>query len=174
MFDHLYHMADFSVLFAVHCESQQPGLHDPGKKEHTMKSLKQQLMAVAIFAALACTGLHAQSLDMRATIPFDFHAGDRLMPAGEYIIHENGPVVFLREADSGRPAPILLTIGADRLDSQEAHLEFNHYGSEYFLTAVWNSFTRDGRRMLPTNREKELAKRGDVPLQTTVALARSK
>jgi hypothetical protein len=38
---------------------------------------------VVIFAALACTGLHAQSLNLRATIPFDFHAGDKLMPADE-------------------------------------------------------------------------------------------
>jgi hypothetical protein len=139
-----------------------------------MKSLQQQLMAVAIFAALACTGLHAQSADMRATIPFDFHAGDRLMPAGEYIIHEQGAVVFLREADGGRLAPILMTIGVDSLDRQEAHLEFKHYGNQFFLTEVWNSFTQNGRRMLPTSREKELAKRGDVPLPTTVALVSSK
>jgi hypothetical protein len=110
-----------------------------------MKSLKQ-LVVVAFFAALACAGLQAQRVDMRANIPFDFHAGDRVMPAGEYVIHQQGALVFLREADGGRPAPILMTIGVDGRVSQEARLEFNRYGSDYFLTAVWNSFTQDGRK----------------------------
>jgi len=139
-----------------------------------MKSLKQQLMAVAIFAALACTGLHAQSMDMRATIPFAFHAGDRLMPAGEYVIHEQGPWVWFRAADSGRPSPIFMTIGLDGQGPQQARLEFNRYGNEFFLTAVWNSFTKDGRQVLPTAHEKELAKRGDVPDKSAVTLTGTK
>jgi hypothetical protein len=139
-----------------------------------MKSLKQFIL-VTTFAALACTGLRAQSVDMRAAIPFDFHAGDRLMPAGEYVIHGQGAVVFLRGTDNGSPALALITIGAEGRDpSGHARLEFKRYGNEYFLTAVWNSDTEDGRQLLPTPRQKELAKRGNVPAQSTVALTSTK
>jgi hypothetical protein len=139
-----------------------------------MKSLTQFVVA-AIFAALACTGLHAQTVDMRADIPFNFHAGDKLMPAGEYVIHGQGPLVFLRESDSGRPAPILMTIGVSgRYAARPARLVFNCYGNEYFLTTIWNPFTQDGRKVLPTAREKELASRGDVPLHAEVLLAATK
>ena len=72
---------------------------------------------------------------MRATVPFDFQAGDRLMPAGEYVIHEQGMLVVLREADSGRLAPILMTIGVVSSNPREAGLDFSHYGNEYFLKA---------------------------------------
>src|SRR5271170_4206907 len=98
-------------------------------KSHT------RLVAVAIFAALACTGLQAQTVDLRAAIPFNFHAGDKLMPAGEYVIQERGPVIWLRDADSHRPAFALMSVGAAGWNrSPNSRLEFNQYGNEYFLT----------------------------------------
>jgi hypothetical protein len=136
--------------------------------------MKSQLVVVAFFAALACTSLHAQSVDMRANIPFDFHVGDSLMPAGEYLIHGQDGLVFLRGTDGGRPAPILMTIGVDRKDPREGQLEFNRYGSEYFLSAIWNPFSKDGHKVPQTARQKELAKRGDVPVQTEVTITSSK
>jgi hypothetical protein len=139
-----------------------------------MKSFKY-LVFVGAFAALACTSLRAQSTDMRATVPFDFHAGDRLMPAGEYVIHGQGQLVYLHGEDGAIQAPVLMTIGvSSRNPYRQARLEFNRYGSEYFLTAIWNSFTEDGRRVLPTARQRELAKRSDVPVQAEVTFASGK
>jgi hypothetical protein len=139
-----------------------------------MKSLKQ-LILVTTFAALACIGLRAQTVNLIAAIPFDFHAGDRLMPAGEYSIHEQGSLILLRGADNGSPAQALLTNRTDdRSPSRGGRLEFDRYGNEYFLTAVWNSSTQDGHQLLPTARQKELAKRGNVPAAATVALTGTK
>jgi hypothetical protein len=140
-----------------------------------MKSLKH-LVAVSIFAALACSGLHAQSVDLRATIPFDFHAGKTLLPAGEYLIHGNGPVVWLRAEDHSTPAFALMTIGADSgIDrSRQARVDFNRYGNEYFLRTIWNPSTEGGRQLLPTAREKELVAHGSVPARTAVAVYSTK
>jgi len=139
-----------------------------------MKSLKQFIL-VTTFAALAGSGLHAQTVALKAAIPFDFRAGDRLMPAGEYVIHEEGAVVYLRGADNASPSFALLTNRTEgRTRFQQDRLEFDHYGNEYFLTAVWNSVTQDGRQTLPTPRQKELAKRGSVPSQATVAITSTK
>ncbi len=139
-----------------------------------MKSLKQ-LIFVTTFAALACTGLRAQTGNLIAAIPFDFHVGDRLMPAGEYSIRGEGALVFVRGADNGSSTLALLTNRTDdRSPTRGNRLEFDRYGNEYFLTTVWNSFTQDGRQVLPTARQKELAKRGNVPTQATVALRGTK
>lgn len=130
---------------------------------------------VAVFGALACAGLHAQSVDMQANIPFDFRAGDKLMPAGEYVVHGEGPWVILRSEDSSRQTPILMTIGVIATgDRQEARLNFNRYGGEYFLSAIWNSFSENGRQLLKSARQKELAKLGGVPSPAAVALVSSK
>ncbi len=129
-----------------------------------MKSLKQ-FVVVTILAALACTALHAQSVDLRATIPFDFHAGARLLPAGEYVVQEQGAVVILKSAGHGGPASIFLTNGVtSRMQPRSARLEFDRYGAEYFLTAVWSPFSANGRVVPKTNRQKEFARRVDIPL----------
>jgi hypothetical protein len=138
-----------------------------------MESLKQ-LAVAAIFAALACAGLQAQNVDMRASIPFDFQAGDRLMPAGEYVIHESGPWVIFNHVD-GKATSALLTFGASGGGpAQDARLDFKRYGSVYFVTAVWNSSTHDGRQVPRTAREKELAKRGNVPIPAEVTIVSTK
>jgi hypothetical protein len=140
-----------------------------------MKSLKH-LGVVAIFAALACSGLHAQSVNLRATIPFDFHAGKTLLPAGEYLIHGDGPVVWLGAGDNSKPAFALMTItAAAGLDShQPARVEFNRYGDEFFLRTLWNPSTAGGRQLIPTPREKELVAQGHVPARTAVAVYSTK
>jgi hypothetical protein len=140
-----------------------------------MKRL-MQLVLLATFAVLACAGLHAQSVDMRATIPFDFHAGDRLMHAGEYVIQERGPWVILDDVDA-KASGAVMTFGASGrgpAHAQDARLEFNRYGGEYFLATVWNSSTADGRQVPLTARQRELAKRGDVPAQATIAFNSTK
>jgi hypothetical protein len=127
---------------------------------------------VAVFAVLAGTGLHAQKLDMRATIPFDFRAGNTLMPAGEYDVYRHDHWVVLRLVDGGKPSTAFLTNGAIAADPvRDARLEFNRYGNAYFLTTIWEPFSHDGRQVPRTSREKELAKRGVVPVQTAVVLA---
>jgi len=138
-----------------------------------MNSLKH-LATATIFAALACTGLHAQSFDIRATIPFDFHAGTTTLPAGEYVIHEQGPLVWLRGAVGGTRSPIMITIATTGRELQHARLNFNRYGSDYFLTTVWSSSSLDGHQLVQTAREKEIAKRGGVPARVVVNLASSK
>ena len=138
-----------------------------------MKSHKQ-LATVAIFAALACTGLRAQTITLTANIPFDFNAGSKLMPAGEYQIQEEGHLTFLHGIDNGNANVVLMTANGDRATSQEARLDFHKYGNRYFLATIWDSQTPEGRRVPPTAREKELAKRGEVPTQTAVNLVNTK
>src|ERR1700733_2963031 len=135
-------MADYFPLRAIHGHRSHLGSCSPGKKEQNMKSLKN-LVVASIFAALACSGLHAQSVNLRATIPFDFHAGKTLLPAGEYLIHSDGPVVWLGAGDHSKPASAVMTIGAAAsLDShQQARVEFNRYGDEFFLSSIWNPST---------------------------------
>jgi len=134
-----------------------------------MKSLKQ-LAAIAVFSALTCAGLHAQGVDLRATIPFDFSVGQASMPAGDYEIRGQGTVVLVRRTDSGKPATAMVTtIGADRPDrSGTARLEFHRYGGEYFLAAVWYPDTVGGREVLQTGREREMAKRLGAAVEATV------
>jgi hypothetical protein len=135
-----------------------------------MKSLTQSLV-VAVLSALACTGLHAQTVDMKVTIPFAFQAGNTLMPAGDYLIHEQGPVVVVRARDgAGRVTSLMTNSTFDPGQPGNGQLRFDRYGSEYFLTEIRNPSSHNGRQLPPAAREKQLA-RGGRPVQGAVVLA---
>ena len=139
-----------------------------------MNSLKQ-LIAAAGLAVLACTALQAQKVVLKATIPFKFSAGQKLLPPGEYVIQEETGYIVLNHEEQGKrtDAVILLTFGATTAarSFEGGALSFNNYGGEYFLTKIRNPHSTEGRQLPATAREEVLAKRGGVPVQTTVALA---
>ena len=120
--------------------------------------MKRLCLATGLFAAMACAVLHAQTVDLRANVPFDFRMGETLMPAGEYVIHHSAGMLTVR-AQSGPPTAIFqLTLPASRQDgSTKGALVFNRYGDSYFLAKIWAPDSRSGLSLLTSKREKELA-----------------
>ena len=58
--------------------------------------MKRLILATGLFAAIACSGLQAQTMNMRASIPFDFRVGTAVLPSGEYLIqHKDGGVLLI-------------------------------------------------------------------------------
>jgi len=135
-----------------------------------MTSLKQWFV-LTIFSALACSGLNAQIVNMRANIPFDFHAGDKVMPAGEYQIHGEGTWVTVHPVNGGKPVTTFTTISAVGADpNRAAQLDFQRYGDTYFLKAIWKGHSADGRELVPEASEKKLAKQAK-PARTVILVA---
>ena len=46
--------------------------------------MKRLILAAGLFAATLTASLHAQTMDMKANIPFDFRIGNAAFPSGEY------------------------------------------------------------------------------------------
>jgi hypothetical protein len=133
--------------------------------------MKRLPLATALFAALAFASLHAQTIDMNAKVPFDFRMGETLMPAGEYVIHHAAGLVALRGQNGVHAAAMNLTLPASRKDAPtKGALEFNRYGDSYFLAKIWAPDSRDGRALIRTKREKELASRVALTQTATLAL----
>ena len=116
-----------------------------------------QRLIAGMFLALVCASLYAQTMNLQATIPFAFRAGEKAMPAGEYTIRHSAGSLILH--NQGGPSVILLTNAASRANvPNDARLSFNRYGERYFLSSVWTSDSRDGREILRGRAEKELAR----------------
>jgi len=128
--------------------------------------MKPLALAAGLLAAVAFPGLYAQTIDLRANIPFDFRVGETLMPAGEYLVHHSGGVLFVREESGRRKAAAALTIAEIRPNAPaQGALEFSRYGEAYFLAKIWSAYSQDGRALLKTALEKEFASR--TPLVQT-------
>jgi hypothetical protein len=92
------------------------------------------LLAIANFA-MAGTSF-AQSNGVRATVPFDFTVGDKLLPAGTYTIKEQSQHVIVIQNHDKPIAMLSLVDGDSNRSPNGGKLKFHRYGSQYFLTEI--------------------------------------
>jgi hypothetical protein len=112
------------------------------------------------------------------TIPFDFHLGNKPLPAGNYVVSRSfGSDDSILSIDSASHSHRLFfptTARSERAVPAEAGLVFNRYGSQYYLAQVWRSggqivlslHKSRGERLL----QRELAENGSTgPVQVLAA-----
>lgn len=135
---------------------------------------KAVVIAISLFVLAAVTPLSAQTAWMRMQVPFQFLAGDNLLPAGEYEV-ELAPTLnrmTIRPMDGS--AGLFLPIGATqltRLTPDKGKLVFYKYGSHYVLRRVWNSDSVQGFELPKSNTEREMAKATAQVEQASVRLS---
>jgi hypothetical protein len=124
---------------------------------------------------LAVAPLYAGSIlnhEMTVSVPFGFVAGDKFLPAGDYSVQvnqERGTVVLRQEDQS--PLMILTIRKESRSVPQRGRLVFQRYGTNFFLSEVWNQDNATGQALTPSAAEKEMAHR-KKPEQILVVQAR--
>ena len=100
----------------------------------------KHIFATALLAAaslMAPIGLPAQSRQ-QATIPFDFTVGQRLLPAGTYVIRPLGRGVIAVRGWKGNDlvsATTLIT-STNEVSRNPDTLVFHKYGDQYFLSEI--------------------------------------
>jgi len=122
---------------------------------------KLALMVVVTVAALAISSvpapLVAQSVGMRVAIPFDFHVGNKTLPAGDYIVYKQGDTIQLSDSN-GHSAFVLSNAVKNPTVNAENQLVFSRYGEESFLSEVrWLGYS-DARGVIKSTNEIALAK----------------
>ena len=134
--------------------------------------MKRLILAAGLFAATLTASLHAQTMNLQATIPFEFRIGSMVLPSGEYSIRHSAGVLFVQQTSGAHKGGAFLTVGEDRPAGAKAAgtLLFNRYGSTYFLSKVWSAESMEARTTLKTSRERELASRIRMPGTAAVSL----
>jgi hypothetical protein len=134
--------------------------------------MKRLILAAGLFAATLTASLHAQTMNMQATIPFDFRIGNTVFPFGEYSIRNSDGVLFVRQTGGDHKSGIFMTVGEDHPETSTstATLQFSRYGDSYYLSKVWTPESKVARATLKSPHEKELAGHIGMPGTTSVAL----
>jgi hypothetical protein len=131
------------------------------KKENSMRKQVISVAAALVLSIVAAAQCGAQSVGVvQVNIPFDFQAGNRTLPAGEYRIErlsaEMEGIQLIRQSD-GKAATLVTTLPSESKDkTASARLVFYRYGSEYFLAEIWTDGTH-GRHLHQSAREREMA-----------------
>jgi hypothetical protein len=132
-----------------------------GKLEEAhMKFTKCLLTVSAALAGMVLVvdlPLHAQSLAMKVTIPFEFHAANKTLPAGTYIVERRGDAIVISDG-KGSIAAALANPVANKAYKVDDMVVFNRYGDTRFLSEVrWRGYST-ARGLRETPAEHKLAK----------------
>jgi len=129
----------------------------------------QVLTALTLVAWLMVPATHAQSIMLKADIPFNFVVGDTQLPSGEYHVKQLRPGVIQVQDKVTRSSAIVMTTGVQTgKTSDVGKLVFNRYGDNYFLSRIWEPSSIMGRQLPKSRLEREVAVNFALG-QTTVA-----
>ena len=134
--------------------------------------MNKKLLLIALALPLLMTAAaSAQTVHLKATVPFDFIAVGTTLSAGEYDIQSVGAeekVLVIRNRNSTK-AILVFSTSAEALNAASStKLVFHRYGDRYFLSQLWVEGDKLGRQVTPSSEENELAM--DSPQSEVVVL----
>ena len=97
----------------------------------------KQITALALFSIAGFVSIGqamAQDHAVQATIPFEFRAGNKVLPAGTYTI-ATGTDNLIVITKHNQPA-VVTVASRDGRESRKQELVFDKYGDRYFLREI--------------------------------------
>lgn len=128
----------------------------------SIHSRKAGLAAFAVAALLYAAPVSAQTHLMRVNIPFQFAAGNEVLPAGEYeVVLDPFARILLR--NSAQTSFIALSAKSERGSGSNLSpgaLWFDRYADTLFLIAAWTPGHEEGKTVRPSGRLAESMRAG--------------
>jgi hypothetical protein len=126
---------------------------------------RQYWLALFIAAAFALTiipTVQAQIADgIEVNIPFQFHAGNVKLPAGQYRIHplDDSDLTVMEISSVDGSTSALFQVEDTKTDSTPAKTEliFNKYGDRYFLAKLFEEGSSSGSQVPHSRYEKKIS-----------------
>ena len=135
------------------------------------KHAYQLLTAFTLVAWLMVPATQAQSIMLKANIPFDFVVGEKRLPSGQYHVKSLNPVLTQIQGNDAHSTAIVLTTGMQAAKiSDVGKLIFNRYGDQYFLSKIWVPSSDMGRQLPKSRFEREVAQRFSDGGTTVIAV----
>ena len=131
---------------------QTIGNSRPGRKVVRPQYLLSLFTALAFALAIHPSKGQAQVTDdLEVKIPFQFHAGNAKLPAGEYRIHmldsSDLSIMEISSADGSASALFQVQETEAKATPNTNELIFNKYSDQYFLEKVFDEGNPDGSRI---------------------------
>jgi len=141
---------------------QTIGNSHPGRKVVRPQYLLSLFTALAFAFAIHPSKAQAQVTDdLEVNIPFQFHAGNAKLPAGEYRIHmldsSDLTIMEISSADGSASALLQVMDAEAKTTPNKDELIFNKYGNRYFLADVFEVGSSTGSQVLESKYEKRVS-----------------
>ena len=127
--------------------------------------MKRNLLIAAALALLGITAASAQTVNVKANVPFSFTVNRATLPAGEYSLKsmdEQGAALAIRDLNSKTTNLVISNPCRSSKSASQTKLAFHRYGNHYFLSQIWTEGSDAGRELLPSAGEKEVARNSSM------------
>ena len=134
-----------------------------------MLALAAAVTVVTLICVANPVAVQAESRQLKANIPFDFHVGARSFPAGTYTVRLMASSVIQVRDEAGKVwmTEMSLPIWSDDRNPN-SRLVFNRYGNDQFLTQIlWPGYNQ-GQGLIKSSLEREAAT-NSIETRRTVA-----
>src|SRR5579859_3464331 len=124
--------------------------------KHNFMRFSVVMSAIAFFTITSAQAQPSEKLSV--TIPFDYYAGGKVLPAGDYIVSDGiaTGVMMLRSRTQGQTVLLPTHNVASSRPQVDAKLIFHRYGNRYFLSEIWSEpGSVQGYGLSPSRAEKE-------------------
>ena len=130
-----------------------------GGVQQFLSFLLLPVFALTIFAGKASAQIVG---DLDADIPFQFHVGNKELPAGKYRIHVQDDsdltVMEITSVDGSTSALFQVEDSDAKSAPAQSELIFNKYGDNYFLSRLYDAGNPSGSQLAESRYEKQLSK----------------
>jgi hypothetical protein len=135
-----------------------------------MKNLRSVFFTLTVL--LLATAAQAQQTKVKANVPFDFVAGDRVYSAGEYTLksmNDSGVPIRIDGDLEVKAAIIPSSPCTGNSAATLTKVVFHRMGDHYFLYQVWIEGNSTGRQFPKSTEEVQLAQNHEKPEIVIVA-----
>jgi hypothetical protein len=138
------------------------------RREET--KMRGNILITVALAMLATMAASAQTINVKATVPFSFIVGRSTLSAGEYSLKtmSNGQVLALSNREA-KITELVLSNSCESLTASKTKLVFHRYGDRYFLSQIWTEGNNRGHEIPISQREKETARNSSIQQVALVA-----
>jgi hypothetical protein len=100
------------------------------------------LLTIGTFVLFATTFAYAADTLVKGNIPFQFKAGDKVLPAGQYEFASDnqGRIVTVRSTPAGSSTMVMVftrLAAGIHTTATDSHVVFDKVGDTYTLSEVW-------------------------------------
>jgi len=134
-------------------------------------NLSRFLVILAVAMVLGSTA-HAQSVKIRAQVPFDFVLGDKVYPAGEYVIQaltDDSHGLLIRNRTTKVSTMTLSYPATSIAAAKQTALEFHRLGNTYFIYQAKFEGSPTSRQFPRSHTESKMAMMQTKPETVIVA-----
>ncbi len=123
-----------------------------------MRSQTWFVASLSVAIGLAAVPAHSQRGGVQAHIPCKFAVAGKTFPAGEYMVIAASHQVRVQDANGRIIAVVLANDISNGSAGVNGRIIFHCYGDHSFLAELWSPHQENGRQLLTSRTEAELAK----------------